>query len=162
MVSSAGARVARPLVYDIMFWNETLNALNLACEVVSDGVTFKDDELWMEVDAMTNSGTPWGSITKDRISTILTTPANQTTSSETWTTTGLTTPTKQKLEVSVTPAEKGWVRCRICLAKPSSTVYICPLITGLGFKSGRQWQSADVYVIEGAAGRGAYSQVGIL
>lgn len=162
MVSGSGVRFYRPLVFDVMFWNETLSALSLAAEVVSDGVTFTDAELWMEVEALTNTGFPYSSFTKDRAATYLTTGTNQTSSSETWTTTGLSSPTKQKLEVSVTPAEKGWIRCRIYLAKASSTVYVCPLITGLGFTSGRQWQAADAYVIEGAGGSGGGARGSLL
>lgn len=160
MVSTADAKFYSPLFFDVMFWNETLSALSLAAEVVSDNVTFTNSELWMEVEALTNTGFPYASFTNDRAASSLATPANQTTSSVDWTTTGLTTPVKQKLEVSVTPAEKGWIRCRIYLAKASSTVYVCPLITGLGFTSGRQWQTADAYVLEGAGGGGGVMTLG--
>lgn len=152
MVSTANSKPFSPLFFDILFWNESLSALSLACEVVSDGVTFTDAELWMEVEYLGNGSFPLSSIGSDRASTILTTPANQSSSSVTWTTTGLSSPTKQKLEVSVTAADKGWIRCRIYLAKASSTVYVCPLITGLGFTSGRQWQGLAAYILEGAGG----------
>lgn len=152
MVSGANSKIYSPLFFDILFWNESLSALSLACEVVSDGVTFTDAELWMEVEYLGNGSFPLSSIGSDRASTILTTPANQSSSSVTWTTTGLSSPTKQKLEVSVTAADKGWIRCRIYLAKASSTVYVCPLITGLGFTSGRQWQGLAAYILEGAGG----------
>ena len=154
MVSSARTKYYAPLFFDVVFWNDKAgSALNLSTEVVSDNVTFTDKELWMEVEALTTSGFPLGGFSDDKAATILTTGTNQTTSSATWTTTGLTTPVRQKLEVSVTPQEAGWMRCRINLAKPSSTVYVCPLVDGIGYKSGRQWQTRDAYLLEsGAAG----------
>ena len=53
---------------------------------------------------------------------------NQTTSTETWTTTGLTTPVKQQLSVTIIPAEKGPIYCKVHLAKASTTVYVCPKV----------------------------------
>ena len=155
MVSVSRTKFYAPLTFDIMFWNETTgSALTLGIETVSDNVTFTDKELWLEVQALTTSGFPLSTFTNDRAATILTTGTSQPTSSETWTTTGLTTPVKQKIEATVTPQEKGWIRCTVNLAKPSSTVYICPKVTGTGVTSSRQWQARDAYMIEGGSGGG--------
>lgn len=50
------------------------------------------------------------------------------TSSATWTTTGLTTPVKQKISFTFTPTSKGDVIITPILYAASKTVYICPLL----------------------------------
>ncbi len=62
----------------------------------------------------------------DRRATPLTTPADQTAGSATWTTTGLTNPNKQRLVVTFTPQKKGWMIGRVYLAKGSKTIYVDP------------------------------------
>lgn len=126
--SSANTKFYRPLVGPwISFWNETTgSAVTVAAEVVTDNVTLTDAEAWIEVEYLGTSGVPLGSFASDRAADILATPANQTTSSATWTTTGLTTPVKQTLSKAVTPQEKGVIRARVCLAKASTTMYACP------------------------------------
>jgi hypothetical protein len=127
MVSSANAKFYSPLVSDpIAVWLETLGSTTVTVEVVTDNVTLTDAEAWIEVEYLGTSGFPISSIGSDRASNILSTPANQTSSSETWTTTGLGTPIKQKLAVTFTPAEKGPALIRVHLAKASTTMYFCP------------------------------------
>jgi hypothetical protein len=131
MVSTANSKFYLPLVLDsIVIWNDTTgSSKTVTIEVVSDNVTFTDAELWIEVEYLGTSGFPVSSFASDRAADILATAANQTTSSVDWTTTGLTTPVKQKLAVSFTPQEKGPFRVRVMLAKASSTVYVDPLPT---------------------------------
>lgn len=128
MVSNANAKFYSPLVDsfdDIIIWNETTgSSKTLTIEVVSDGVTFKDDELWLEVEYLGTSGFPLSSLAHDRKTNPLASGTNQDTSSVTWTTTGLSSPVKQKLVATFTPQEKGPIRARVMLAKASSTVYI--------------------------------------
>lgn len=131
MVSSANAKLYSPLVLDgIIAWNETLSAITATIEVVTDNVTLTDKEAWLEVEYLGTSGFPLSLFADDRATddaAHLGSGANQTTSSETWTTTGLTTPVKQKLAVTFTPAEKGPIRLRVMLAKASTTMYVDPL-----------------------------------
>jgi hypothetical protein len=128
MVSTANSKFFSPLESDpIYIWNEnTGSAISVTAEVVTDNVTLTDAEAWIEVEYLGTSGVPLGSVATDRAADILATPANQTSSSVTWTTTGLTTPTKQKLVASFTPQEKGLLRAKIMLAKASTTMYYCP------------------------------------
>ncbi len=121
---------------DIVKWNETTgSSLTATVEIVHDSQgsgtssAFKDNEIWLEVVYLGTSGTPLGIPLTDAPATILTTAADQTSSSETWTTTGLTTPVKQKLTVTFTAQEKGFVSARVCLAKASATAYVCPKMT---------------------------------
>jgi hypothetical protein len=115
----------------VEFWNETIgSAITLTIPVVTDGVTLTDAEAWIEVEYLGTSGFPLGNFANDRITDLMFgTPANQTTDSgSTWTTTGLASPVKQSLSVSVTPQEKGIVRVTVCLAKASTVMYYDPLV----------------------------------
>ena len=159
MVTTSSSQFYSPLESDpIAFWNETTgSSVNIDVEVITDGVTLKDDEAWVEVEYLGNSSFPISSITSDRKTDILATGTNQTTSSVTWTTTGLTSPVKQKLSVSVTPQMKGLIRAVVYLAKPSTTMYFGPLVlTG----SGRQYIVSDHILNEGASGGGGSGPFG--
>ena len=81
-------------------------------------------EIWVEVEYRDTSGSRRSVEITDHRATLLTTAADQTTSSATWTTTGLTNPNKQKLAVTFTPQVAGYSVARIVLAKPSKTVYV--------------------------------------
>ncbi len=115
---------------EIVRWNETTgSSITVTVETITDNVTLKDDECWLEVQYLGTSGVPLGSFVNDAKADVLATAANQTTSTETWTTTGLTTPVKQKLSVSFTPQEKGFIHAVVNLAKASTTVYVDPKLT---------------------------------
>ncbi len=128
MVSSANTKLYSPLILNsVGILNETVgSSVTVTVHVVTDNITLQDDEAWLEIEYLGTSGTPLSLFASDRMSDILATPANQTTSTETWTTTGLSTPVKQQFAVSFTPQEKGVIRARIHLAKPSTTMYVCP------------------------------------
>ena len=104
----------------------TGSSVTATVEIVTDNVTLKDDECWLEVMYMGTSGVPLGTWITDCKADVLATAANQTTSTESWTTTGLGTPVKQKLSVTFTPQEAGYVIGRVMLAKASTTVYVDP------------------------------------
>lgn len=132
MVSSANSKFVAPLPSpEYVRWNETVgSAVTVTVEIVHDSVTaLKDAEIWLEVEYLGTSGVPLSLFADDRAASIIATPANQTASSVTWTTTGLTNPNKQALAVSFTPQEKGLIRARAMLAKASYTVYVDPLMT---------------------------------
>lgn len=112
---------------EIVTWNETVgSAITATIEIVTDNVTLTDGECWVEVTYLGTSGTPLGASVNDAKADVLATAANQTTSTETWTTTGLTTPVKQKLSVTFTPQEKGFIHAVVRLAKASTIVYVDP------------------------------------
>lgn len=116
---------------EIAIWNDTTGASKtVSVEFVHDSVTnLKDDEIWLEVQYLGASGFPLSSFVTDCKVSVLATAADQTDSSETWTTTGLTNPNTQKLSVSFTPQEKGYIQARVYLAKASTTVYVDPKLT---------------------------------
>ena len=138
MVTSANAEY--PIIKlespEIFVLNSTTgSSITCTVEIVHDsqgagsGSKFQDDEIWLEVAGLATSGTPLATHYNDAKADILATAANQADSTETWTTTGLTTPVKQKLSVTFTPQERGVVILRVVMAKASKTCYICPKVT---------------------------------
>ena len=121
------SEVASP---EIVRWNDTTgSAITVTVETLTDNVTLTDAECWLEVTYLGTNGFPLALQVSDRRAGILTTPANQTSSSVAWTTTGITTPVKQKLSVTFTPQEKGYISAVVKLARASTTVYVDPLLT---------------------------------
>lgn len=129
LATTANSKFYSPLeLGPLVAWNESTSSLTVTVHVVTDNVTLTDAECWIEVEELGTSGYPLSVIRSDRAADILATPANQSTSTEAWTTTGLTTPVYQKLNVTFTPAEKGPIKVRVMLAKASTTVYVCPKV----------------------------------
>lgn len=127
MVTNANAvKDALVLMSDeIVVWNDTTgSARTLTIEIAQEGGTaLKDDEIWVEVQYLGAANT-LGSIVNDRKTNLLAAGVDQTTSTVAWT--GFTSPTKQKLSVTFTPGKAGPIYARVYLAKPSTTVYVCP------------------------------------
>lgn len=85
-----------------------------------------NDEIWIEV-VYPDDSTAQFNISTDKIATPTTTPAAQTTSTESWE--GLAATTRlQELAVTIASADgkNGPVEIWVCLAKESKTVYVCP------------------------------------
>ena len=128
MASNAAADYFDPLYSDeIILWNDVTGASKtVTVEILRDSATnLKDDEVWLEVQYLGTSGNPMSLFANDKCA-LLDTPADQASSSVTWTTTGLSNPNKQKVAVTFTPQEKGFFIARVALAKASSTIYVCP------------------------------------
>lgn len=137
MVSSANAEY--PVVHlespEMAVWNDTVgSAVTATVEIVHDsqgsgtGGALKDDEVWLEVQYLGTSGVPISSFITDCKANVLATAADQASSSASWTGDAAGWDT-QKLSVTFTPQEKGFVLARVILAKPSATVYVDPLPT---------------------------------
>lgn len=113
---------------NILKWNDTVgSSVTATVEILTDGVTLKDDEIWMEVSYLGSSGQPLGTFLKNSRAAIAT-ASNQASSTESWTTTGLGSPVTQKLTATFTPNMVGFLLLRVCLAKPSTTVYVDPKV----------------------------------
>lgn len=127
MDATAGAMFTNPLVGPwITVWNEAIgSAITVAVDILHDSVTaLQDDEVWLEVEYLGTSGFPLSLLITDRMTNILSTPADQTASAAAWTE-ALANDNKQKLAVTFTPREKGLIRARVCLAK-DYTIYVDP------------------------------------
>lgn len=115
----------------IVIWNETTgSSMTATIEILHDSTTaLKNDEVWTRCEYLGTSGVPLSTYVSNRVADAMTTAANQTTSSATWTTTGLTNPNTQKLVTTFTPQVKGLVACRVMLAKANYSVFVDPVIT---------------------------------
>lgn len=130
MVSTANTKFYSPLESDwIRLWNESTSSITLTIPVITDNVTLKDNDAWIEVEYLGTASFPLGNYASDAPADVLNAGTNQATdAASTWTTTGLTTPVKQSLSVTFTPAHKGVIRARVMLAKASATMYFDPLV----------------------------------
>ena len=108
-------------------WNETIGSpVTVSIEVLTDGVTLHDDDAWLEVQYLDDAGYPLGALVSDERPSQLAAAADQDASTAAWTTTGITTPITQKLSVTFTPQQKGFIQARVRVARPSSVIYVCP------------------------------------
>jgi hypothetical protein len=106
--------------------------ITLAVEVVHNGVgagssgALQNDEFALEVSYPGTSGYPiYTKITSAKANPVGS-ASDYTSSSETWTTTGLSTPVKQKMSVTFTPQEAGALIWRVVGFKASKGIYYCP------------------------------------
>lgn len=126
---AAANELVNPLISDTMaVWIDSVGtSKTITVDILHDSTTaLTDAEVWLEIDYLGSSATPLGTPASDKRATVLTTPTNQATSTATWTSTGMTNPNKQKLEVTFTPNMKGFVYARVNLAKASYIVYVDP------------------------------------
>jgi hypothetical protein len=110
-------------------WFPDADSQTLTVDCLIDSATnLQDDEVWMEVHYPANNTDGLGTTAHNRRA-ILGTPADVTTSSATWTTTGMSNPNEFKLSVTVDPGKVGPFEIRVYLAKPSTTIYVDPKVT---------------------------------
>jgi hypothetical protein len=103
--------------------------ITLTVEILHDSTTnLKDDEVWLDVKYLGDSGFPTGLTQRDVKTDLLATGVDQAASGATWTTTGLTNPNKQKLEVTFTPQEAGYIIAKVCMGKAGYSIYVDPKI----------------------------------
>jgi len=112
-------------------WSERRSRVTL--EVASiNGVTLNDDDAWIEVQSLGPTGSPSGvlpsTFTTDAKADVLQAAAAQTTSLEAWTGAGCPLVT-QKLAVTVTPQESGYLMITACFARASNITYLCPKVS---------------------------------
>ena len=110
--------------FPIPLWNTaTGGAKTATVEMVNDGTTLKDSEAALEVSYLGSSSYPLASMVTTAAADLLNAGANIATSTETWTTTGLSSPVKQKMAAAFTPNMVGQVRGTIVISKASQTLY---------------------------------------
>lgn len=109
--------------------NNVGSPITATIDIIHDSLTnLTNADIWVEVEYLGNSSFPLSTVVTDRVASVLATPVDKTVSTSTWTTTGLTNPNKQKLTVTFTPQQKGYVSARVCLALVNKTVYVNPTI----------------------------------
>lgn len=94
-------------------------------ELLTDNVTLTNKDAYIDLEYLGASGSPLGSIVSNKAD-ILSAGANLTSSSVTWTTTGLTTPVKQKIVATFTPNKIGVYTATLKVSKPSTTLWLSP------------------------------------
>jgi hypothetical protein len=130
MVTTANAdEYHRPIRHKLAdVWCASANP-TLTVELITDNVTLQNDEFWIEIehpDATVPAYRVWDRTS--RAADPRATPANLTSSSVTWTE-DLGTEVKQKIAETISGGGVGIHTVWACLAKPSTTVYVCPKIT---------------------------------
>lgn len=128
---------------EMAVWNTTVgSAVTLTVEINHDsqgsGTSGKmtDKDMALEVVYLGTTGTPQGKTLTDLAGastsapwgTFVATSADQTDSAVAWSGT-ITAPEPQKLSVTVTPQEIGYIQCRVVCYKASAVVYVDPKIT---------------------------------
>lgn len=133
LISSAAALFPQVIVDtpEIVKWNDTVgSSITASVEILHDSaIALTDGEIWLETNYFSASGSPLGAKASSAKASVLATATNVPASSASWTTTGLTNPNKQKLSVTFTPQQAGFVHARVVLAKASKTVYIDPVLS---------------------------------
>lgn len=111
-------------------WVATVGTpITIEVDIVRDSATaLTNGEIALEIQYPGDAGAITTQVSSAK-ATVLATAANLDASAATWTTTGLTTPNKQKLAVTVTLARAGFIQGAVLVYKPSTTVYIDPKIT---------------------------------
>jgi len=88
---------------------------------------FQNNEVWLEVQYPSSTSSPqYSRVTSapDAITAASDNPIGVGTSG--WTTTGLTTPKSGSVSVTFTPQQRGFLLCKVFVAKASKTVYVDP------------------------------------
>lgn len=125
-----GGRVRECLQSPSIFgWLSTASEQTATVECIVDSATnLQNDEVWMELYYPKDNTSGLGEVAHGKC-IFTATPSDVATSGETWTTTGMSNPNEFKLEVTFTPGKIGPYEVRVMLAKPSSTIYIDPMVT---------------------------------
>jgi hypothetical protein len=108
------------------------SAITPSLEILRDGsaAAYQNDEVWGEFSYQGTSGSTQATIASDRMA-LLGTAADQTTgslSASGWTGENATAWFGKLESGSITPAEIGHLRARVCVGEPSITVYVDPKI----------------------------------
>jgi hypothetical protein len=99
----------------------------LTIDVITDNVTLTNEDCWIDV-RYVGASAPLQTTISSGKSSVLASATNLTASTASWTSTGITTPVKQKVSVTFTPTQKGWVYIKLKLAKASTTLRYCPKV----------------------------------
>lgn len=128
VVTTANVKPAFPFeTFTYGEWCDTTgSALTRTFEIINDGTTLTNADVWAEVQYLGSSATPVASLATSGLADLLASGSSLTSSSAAWTTTGITTPTKQVVAVTFTPQMKGFFRIVFKVAKASKTIWINP------------------------------------
>lgn len=118
--------IGTPITVTVEIIHDTAS---LAGQGAGTAFAFTNDEVWLEVQYLGTSGTPVSTFASSAKATVLSAATDQPASVLGWTTTGMTTPVKQKLSVTFTPQKAGYLQAKVVLAKANKTLMVDPLMT---------------------------------
>ena len=109
-------------------WHDAgTHTLDVECLVGADGAdALKTCELYLEVDYISGASSPLGNRATTTCS-ILAIGTDNPAGSTAWTGDGYAVERTHKLSATVTTTKNGYIRYRVCVAKPSTTVYFNPV-----------------------------------
>lgn len=131
---SRNTSIFQPLYSEwINVWvDDTSTSITPSVEILVSGdgaAALTDADVWLECDAMTTSGYPIATRRSDRVAQVIDSGSDQAAGTTAWTGDGYTTERTHKLAVaSFTPTIKGYIRCRVALAKDAATIYVNPRV----------------------------------
>jgi hypothetical protein len=131
-VQSGGLSLS--LAVPILFWANTTGNNTFTLDLLTDGLTLTKLDAWMEsVYPQAGSEQKLFATSKDS--------GNLAASSATWNTSGISSPSKQKIEMTVNVGQVGWVELMLHISLPNSTVYVDlkPVDSGRQFISGQAY-----------------------
>ncbi len=92
-------------------------------------IDIQNDEVWLELEFLEAAADTDSAFADDRSADILAAPADQTTNAVPWTISpSMTNANEFEVSVTVTVNRVGPVIARVCLAKPSTTIFVDPKI----------------------------------
>jgi hypothetical protein len=113
------------------FWldveNQAVGASKTATVEIISSASLNNDEISLLLEYQGTSGSPVASFGNTLPATVLTAPSAVTSSTATWNSSPAT-PVRQRLQVSFTPRVAGRVRGQVRLGRPSTTVYVDPVL----------------------------------
>ena len=126
IATTANTALTQPYISpEIAQWCNLTSGTHTATVQINSNVALTNAQIWMELEYLGSSSTPIGTSVTSRVSNVLSTPTTYTTSSDSW---GGALSNQQYMQVSFTPAMAGYIKVRIYIAVPSTTVYVSPLI----------------------------------
>lgn len=126
MATSANVTFVNPLEFHIWQWNTVTGGVHTATVEFTTASALTNAQIWGELEYLADSADCLSGFANDGAATVLTSAANQPTSSATWTGGA---GTNQKLQITFTAAQAGLLHFVVRLAAPSTTVYVDPVIT---------------------------------
>jgi hypothetical protein len=114
--------------YELAKWNATVgSAITITVPFLHDSLTaLNTDEIWLDAMYLGTSGVPLGTWSTSKPDAVTAGSACASDAGSTWTTTGMTNPNKQKLTLTFTPQEEGFIYVTVRIGKASYTAYVDP------------------------------------
>lgn len=105
----------------LVIWNDVVGASRTATiELLCDGVTLTETDIWLELSYLADSAVPRSQCISSTDMPLLHAPVDLPASDAAWVSPGVTTPIKQKLEVSFTAQMAGVVRATLRIGATAS------------------------------------------